>query len=48
MLDLKDLENRTIYIVRETYAEFKKPAVLWSDGKGQHHYALALSQSLLR
>lgn len=33
MLDLKDLENRTIYIVRETYAEFKKPAVLWSTGK---------------
>ena len=33
MLDLKDLENRTIYIVRETYAEFKKPAVLWSMGK---------------
>ena len=33
MLDLKDLESRTIYIVRETYAEFKKPAVLWSTGK---------------
>ena len=33
MLDLKDLENRSIYIVRETYAEFKKPAVLWSTGK---------------
>ena len=33
MLDLKDLENRTIYIVRETYAEFKRPAVLWSMGK---------------
>ena len=33
MLDLKDLENRTIYIVRETYAEFEKPAVLWSVGK---------------
>lgn len=33
MLDLKDLENRTIYIVREAYAEFKKPAVLWSMGK---------------
>ena len=23
MLDLKDLENQTIYIVREVYAEFK-------------------------
>jgi len=33
MLDLKDLENRTIYIVREAYAEFKRPAVLWSTGK---------------
>jgi sulfate adenylyltransferase subunit 2 len=33
MLDLKDLENRTIYIVREAYAEFKRPAVLWSVGK---------------
>ena len=33
MLDLKDLENRTIYILRETYAEFKRPAVLWSMGK---------------
>ena len=33
MLDLKDLENQSIYIVRETYAEFKKPAVLWSMGK---------------
>jgi len=33
MLDLKDLENRTIYIVRETYAEFERPAVLWSVGK---------------
>ena len=33
MLDLKDLENRSIYIVRETYAEFKRPAVLWSTGK---------------
>jgi len=33
MLDLRDLENRTLYIVREVYAEFKKPAVLWSMGK---------------
>ncbi|MFC1992472.1 sulfate adenylyltransferase subunit CysD [Chloroflexota bacterium] len=33
MLDLNDLENRTIYIVREAYAEFKNPAVLWSTGK---------------
>ena len=33
MLDLKGLENQTIYIVREAYAEFKNPAVLWSTGK---------------
>jgi len=33
MLNLKELENRTIYILRETYAEFKRPAVLWSMGK---------------
>jgi sulfate adenylyltransferase subunit 2 len=33
MLDLRDLENETIYIVREAYAEFKKLAVLWSMGK---------------
>lgn len=33
MLDLNDLENRTLYIVREAYAEFKRPAVLWSTGK---------------
>ena len=33
MLDLKDLENRTIYILRETYADFNRPAVLWSMGK---------------
>jgi sulfate adenylyltransferase subunit 2 len=33
VLELKDLENRTIYIVREAYAEFKRPAVLWSVGK---------------
>ena len=33
MRDLNDLENHSIYIVREAYAEFKKPAVLWSTGK---------------
>ena len=33
MLELKDLENRSIYILREAYAEFKKLAVLWSTGK---------------
>ncbi|MCL0057497.1 sulfate adenylyltransferase subunit 2 [Dehalococcoidales bacterium] len=33
MLDLKDLENQSIYILREAYAEFKRPAVLWSTGK---------------
>ncbi len=33
MLELRDLENQTIYIIREAYAEFKNPAVLWSTGK---------------
>jgi sulfate adenylyltransferase subunit 2 len=33
MAELKDLENRSIYIIREAYAEFKNPAVLWSTGK---------------
>jgi sulfate adenylyltransferase subunit 2 len=33
MFELKDLENRSIYILREALAEFKKPAVLWSTGK---------------
>ncbi len=33
MLDLNDLENQTIYILREAYAEFDRPAVLWSMGK---------------
>jgi sulfate adenylyltransferase subunit 2 len=32
-MELKDLENRSIYIIREAFAEFKKPAVLWSTGK---------------
>jgi len=33
MQELKDLENRSIYILREACAEFKRPAVLWSTGK---------------
>jgi sulfate adenylyltransferase subunit 2 len=33
MLELDDLENQTIYVIREAYSEFKKPAVLWSTGK---------------
>ena len=33
MLDLNDLENKTIYIIREAYAEFKRLAVLWNTGK---------------
>lgn len=33
MSDLSDLENRSIYIIREAFAEFKRPAVLWSTGK---------------
>lgn len=33
MSELKDLENKTLYIIREAYAEFKRLAVLWSTGK---------------
>ena len=33
MLELKELENRSIYIIREAFAEFKRPAALWSTGK---------------
>jgi sulfate adenylyltransferase subunit 2 len=33
MSELSDLENRSVYIIREVYAEFKKPAILWSVGK---------------
>jgi len=33
MLELRDLENRTLYMLREAYAEFKRVAVLWSTGK---------------
>ena len=33
MLELRDLENKSLYIIREAYAEFKRPAVLWSTGK---------------
>lgn len=33
MYELKNIENRSLYIIREAYAEFKKPAVLWSTGK---------------
>jgi sulfate adenylyltransferase subunit 2 len=30
---LEELEHRSIYIIREAYACFRKPAVLWSMGK---------------
>ena len=33
MLDLKELENKSLYILREVTAEFNNPAVLWSTGK---------------
>jgi sulfate adenylyltransferase subunit 2 len=32
-MSLRELENRSIYIIREAYAEFENPAVLWSTGK---------------
>ncbi len=30
---MRELENESVYILREAYAEFKRPAVLWSMGK---------------
>lgn len=30
---LKKLEEESVYIIRETYAKFKKPGMLWSIGK---------------
>ena len=33
MSGLKDLKNKSLYIIREAYAEFNRPAVLWSTGK---------------
>ena len=32
-MDLRELENLSIYIIREAYSEFKNIAVLWSTGK---------------
>ncbi len=33
MVDLKDLENQSIYVIREAYAQFKNVASMWSVGK---------------
>ena len=33
MRDLNELEQESIYIIREALAQFKNPAVLWSTGK---------------
>ena len=30
---LRELENKSIYIIREAFCHFKKPALLWSIGK---------------
>jgi sulfate adenylyltransferase subunit 2 len=30
---LRELENKSIYIMREVKKQFKKPAILWSVGK---------------
>ena len=32
-MGLKELENKSIYIIREAYAVFENPAILWSMGK---------------
>jgi len=46
MSELKDLENKSLYIIREAYAEFEKPAVLLSIGKDSS-VALWLCQKAL-
>jgi len=33
MTKLKELENNSIFIIREAYKKYKKPALLWSVGK---------------
>lgn len=33
MVGLEDLVNRSVYVLRETNTQFKKPCVLWSTGK---------------
>lgn len=33
MPNIKNLENKSIYIIREAYKKFKNPAILWSAGK---------------
>ena len=33
MDNLDKLENQSIFIIRETYAQFRKVAMLWSIGK---------------
>ncbi|PIN99979.1 sulfate adenylyltransferase [archaeon CG10_big_fil_rev_8_21_14_0_10_43_11] len=32
-MDLKELENKSIYIIREAKKQFKNPAMMWSVGK---------------
>jgi 3'-phosphoadenosine 5'-phosphosulfate sulfotransferase (PAPS reductase)/FAD synthetase len=33
MTRIEELEHRSIYVIREAYAYFKRPAVLWWRGK---------------
>ena len=33
MSNLKDLEQKSIFIIREAFNKFKNPALLWSIGK---------------
>jgi sulfate adenylyltransferase subunit 2 len=32
-IDLNELEQKSIFILGEAYAQFKKPAIMWSIGK---------------
>jgi hypothetical protein len=38
MSELRDPENKSVYIMREACAEFKKPAVLWSTGGDSYRH----------
>jgi hypothetical protein len=40
MLELQDLENKSLCIIREAHAEFKKPVGLWSTGGDSYGHRL--------
>ena len=44
---LDELEAEAIYIIREVAAEFEKPVMLYSIGKGQFSNASSCNESIL-